>query len=785
MKKYLYSLIIFTLVFPSFSVLNSRAQVVLNSPNGGEIWVTNTVEEVSFTNLGLDNYFEIQISLDNGLTYYSVDFIYAFSGLNTYQMNVYYPATTGAKIKVVNYSFNTFFDESNEPFSIVYPSLLILQPQYLEYHYQNQPIDVEWLRSDPATVVDMELSLDNGLTWTQVGNDLDTTFYTFEAPTQSTSTARVKITNIADPSDFALSEPFYIFPEPEITLVNPNGGEVWNYWENYAVIQWTGQNLSYFVDFYISTDGGLNWVFTGSGYSNPGSGSAQINIPYVSSDNVLLKVVDASGISDVSDAPFSIYIAPLNLVYPNSYYTYFAGGNMNIVWYAFETETVKIELSTDNGQSYFTIAENLNASQASYYYQIPQTIYADQCIVRISDQNDPQIFDSSEVFEILPPPTITIMSPNGGEYLNTGTEYQISWTYDNMVYDYTNLFVEFSPNNGLSWQYLGSIYQYGQSTSFSWVTPASESDNCLIRITDAYYYDIVDISDAVFSIRDIPETPICMVSVDMGTGKNVIIWEPVESELIAEYVVFKETNQFNVYEEIGSVAQGSSTAFIDFDSNPMVQASRYKLSFRDADGNEFPKSDFHQTIHLTIGPGVGNSWNLNWSPYQGFDVTSYNIYRSYNGTTMELIATISGSFTSYTDFGATSPNVYYMVEVVSPEPCYPASPQNSVFNYASSTSNIAASVVTSIENTNSGIYHIYPNPAGQTARLFLPVMSEGSVKIDILQATGQTVKSYNVNVTPGDDGGMEMDLSELSNGMYIVRISDTRDVYSLRLIIRK
>jgi len=784
MKKYLYSLIIFTLVFSTFSVLNSTAQVVLNSPNGGEIWVTNTVEEVSFNNLGLDNYFEIQISLDNGLTYYSVDFIYAFSGLNIYQMNVYYPATTEAKIKVVNYSFNTFFDESNEPFSIVYPSLLILQPQYLEYHYQNQPIDVEWLRSDPSTVVDVELSLDNGQTWTLVGDDIDTTFYTFIAPPQSTSSARVKITNIADPSDFAMSEPFYIFPEPEITLVTPNGGEVWNYWENYAIIQWTGQNLSNFVDFYISTDGGLNWIFAGSGYSNPGSGSAQIDIPYVSSDNVLLKVVDASGISDVSDAPFSIYIAPLNLVYPNSYYTYFAGGNMNIVWYAFETETVKIELSTDNGQSYFTIAENLNASQASYYYQIPQTIYADQCIVRISDQNDPQIFDSSEVFEILPPPTITIISPNGGEFLNTGTEYQISWNYDNMVYDYTNLFVEFSPNNGLSWQYLGSIYQYGQSTTFSWVTPASESDNCLIRITDAYYYNIVDVSDAVFSIRDIPETPICMVSVDMGTGKNVIIWEPVESDLIAEYVVFKETNQFNVYEEIGSLAQGASTTFIDFNSNPMVQASRYKLSFRDAEGNEFPKSDFHQTIHLTIGPGVGNAWNLNWSPYQGFEVTSYNIYRSYNGTDMELIATISGSFTSYTDFGATSPNVYYMVEVVSPEPCFPSNPQNSVFNYASSTSNIAASVVTSIENPNSGKYHIYPNPAGQSVRLSLPVKSEGSVKIDFLQATGQIVKSYDVSVAPGD-GGIEMDLSELSNGMYIVRISDTRDVYSLRLIIRK
>jgi hypothetical protein len=422
----------------------------------------------------------------------------------------------------------------------------------------------------------------------------------------------------------------------------------------------------------------------------------------------------------------------------------------------------------------------------TFYYPIPQTSFSEECIVKVSNQNDPSQFDLSEVFEILPPPSITVVTPNGGEMWEINTQYQIVWNYNNIVYDYTNVYVEFSADNGLTWQYLGWVGQYGQVGTMLWYSPSTESDNCLFRITDAYLSTVKDISDAPFSVRNIPEVPICMVSVDQLSGKNIIVWEPIESELIEEYVVYRETNQSNVYQEIGSVPKNEATVFIDLNSNPIVQASRYKLGFRDSEGFEYPKSDFHQTIHLTISPGVGNSWNLIWSPYLGFEVQSYNIYRGDTPDAMEIIATISGNFTSYTDFGATGGGVYYMVEVVSPNPCSPQNLQNGVSSFGSTTSNVASNVLTAIadreENQNKLV--VYPIPANQSVNVKFTDEIQGKAIIEVINQLGQVVKTSEITIN-GQESVFRLDVSDLNNGMYFLVAHNNNTTATTRIIINR
>lgn len=777
----IFGTIFFALIFS----IQLRSQVLVVSPNGGETWVNNTTATISFNNLGLSDYFEIMISLDNGANFYSVDFLYGYTGLNSLNNDVMFPTTNEAKIMVVNYSYPSIYDLSNAPFSIVNPSLLITKPVYLEYNYQNLPLLVTWLRENPETIVDVFLSLDDGLTWTTVGEDINTTEYTFTAPSQSSSNARVKIVNINDASDLAISDQFYIFPEPTVTLLTPNGGEVWNYFDYYATLEWSGTNLMSYVDFYYSDDDGQNWIYLTSAYSGTTGGSATTSIPFVETDNARIKIVDGSGIEDISDNPFSIVIPPISVYYPSSSYMYYAGGNLTVTWWSFDIDLVRIELSTDNGQSFSVIAEDVIASAQSYYYQIPLTTFAEQCRIKVTNQNDLTEFDISDVFEILIPPVITITSPNGGELWNTSTEYEITWTYDNMVYDYTNVWLEFSADNGISWQYVGSVYQYGQSNSFTWVSPDYESDNCLFRVSDAYLYDISDQSNTTFSIRNIPETPICMVSVDQDMGKNIVVWEPVESDLIFEYVVYRETNQSNIYEEIGSVASDASTMLIDENSNPVVQASRYKLGFRDEQGNEYPKSDFHQTIHLTISPGVGDNWNLIWSPYLGFEVQSYNIYRGYTPGEMELIATISGSFNSYTDFGATSSYVFYMIEVLSPDVCTPQSPSNGPNSFTSVTSNIAATLLTATEfNLSGSNLVIYPVPANEFVNIEIENPTQESITVNILNQLGQIVKSTEF-ASEDSNSRITLTVTDLKSGIYFLSVINSGKTSTTKLVIEK
>ena len=277
-----------------------------------------------------------------------------------------------------------------------------------------------------------------------------------------------------------------------------------------------------------------------------------------------------------------------------------------------------------------------------------------------------------------------------------------------------------------------------------------------------------------------------MVSVDQMSGKNIIVWEPVEGELIEEYVVYRETNQSNVYQEIGSVNKNEATIFIDLNSNPIVQASRYKLGFRDLEGNEYPKSDFHQTIHLTISPGVGNSWNLIWSPYLGFQVQSYNIYRGDAPDAMELIATISGNFTSYTDFGSTGGGVYYMVEVVSPNPCSPGNMLNGINSFGSTTSNVASNILTAIadreENQNKLV--VYPVPASQSVTVKFTDAIQGTAKIEVINQLGQVVKTSEITVN-NQESIFRLDVSDLNNGMYFLVAHNNENTTTTRLIINR
>ena len=93
-------------------------------------------------------------------------------------------------------------------------------------------------------------------------------------------------------------------------------------------------------------------------------------------------------------------------------------------------------------------------------------------------------------------------------------------------------------------------------------------------------------------------------------------------------------------------------------SNTSQQAYRYQIKYVDTCGNESSVGDTHKTLHLTINQGVGSTWNLIWTAYEGVSFPSYNIYRGTNSSNMTLINTVASNITSYTDNNAPSGFVY-------------------------------------------------------------------------------------------------------------------------------
>ena len=261
----------------------------------------------------------------------------------------------------------------------------------------------------------------------------------------------------------------------------------------------------------------------------------------------------------------------------------------------------------------------------------------------------------------------------------------------------------------------------------------------------------VDVNLSLVSV-----VPVCLVTVDQTTGKNNVVWEPVTSDMINSYVVLKETNVANVYAQIGIVAYGSNGLFEDANSNPQVQANRYKLALIDTCGILSSNSDFHKTIHLSTNQGLGNNVNLIWSGYEGFDFGSYNIYRGASAGTMTLLTTIASNLDSYTDINPPAGDVYYMIEVEGVS-CDPE--RTLVYSH----SNILDASV-GVNEYASSIVSLFPNPA--TTSINLQVNSELVGKDFIIyDAVGKVILKDKITSTLHT-----INITELASGNYIVKI---------------
>ena len=294
-----------------------------------------------------------------------------------------------------------------------------------------------------------------------------------------------------------------------------------------------------------------------------------------------------------------------------------------------------------------------------------------------------------------------------------------------------------------------------------------------------------DIVSVIITVMEKPE--IGMVGVN-NNNKNMIAWNKPVSAGIESYYVYRETNVTNVYEKIGVVPYDSLSIFVDNQSLPDVQSNKYKLSILDRDGLESSQSNAHKTMHLAINKGMGNAWNLSWETYEGFLVSTYNIYRGTTPANLELLGSTSGSNTQYNDINAPSGDVYYQLEVINPNSVNPTKVlssqkikaeenglSNSIISFSSSRSNIATNVISGINELGENKkINIYPNPVKSELRIDF----EGGSTFEILNLMGQIV--YNGNLIKNSI----VQTSNLSSGVYLIKFK-TGKTFEYKKIIKE
>lgn len=272
------------------------------------------------------------------------------------------------------------------------------------------------------------------------------------------------------------------------------------------------------------------------------------------------------------------------------------------------------------------------------------------------------------------------------------------------VYVNTDLQLNGNPSGGsgiyASHQWSGNT-QYLNSTSI--VNPVFNCPDVgnyalIYTVTDNLGYSSSDtIVVNVYSF--IYEPKICIVTVDTATGKNMIIWNKSQNSDISKFKILREVST-GIYDSIGYVTATENCIYIDYLSTPTTQSYQYKIEAIKTNGDVSARSPFHKTIHLSVSLGVPQTnVQLIWSEYKDesndFVVSNYYIYRGSSPDNLQLIYTLSGNNTSYTDGNIT--NVYYYAIGVSRAGgCNPTGSKD--INDGTSFSNIENNSTTPLSN---------------------------------------------------------------------------------------
>lgn len=166
------------------------------------------------------------------------------------------------------------------------------------------------------------------------------------------------------------------------------------------------------------------------------------------------------------------------------------------------------------------------------------------------------------------------------------------------------------------------------------------------------------------SVSDELQQPeIALVTADTKTGKYRIGWEYPKNlpSFVSGINIYKEGNKYNDYRLLATVPV-TENAYVDVTSNPQITSSRYRLTLLTSYGAETTPSTPAKGIHTMINKGVGNSWNLIWSQYEGATIESYRILRGTTPDNLTMIGEVSGNATSYSDANAPQGMLYYALE---------------------------------------------------------------------------------------------------------------------------
>ena len=352
--------------------------VTVTTPNGGENWLANSQQNITWTSQIITNV-SIEYSTNNGTNWISVIASTPASS-GSYNWTVPYTPSTQCLVRISDASNPSINDVSDNVFTIL-PLITVTSPNGGENWIGNSQRNITWT-SQNITNVSIEYSTNNGTNWISViastpasgGN------YSWTVPNTPSTQCLVRISDASNVSISDVSNATFTItaaPISMVTVTAPNGGEIWLAGTNHNVT-WTRQAVAQ-VKIEYSTNNGSAWIDVVASVPSI-VGSYNWTIPNTPSTQCLVRISDTSNpsVNDVSDNTFTIEggvsVEDLNSGIPDEYNLYQSYPNpfnpSTVIEFSLPEEVANVKLSIYNALGE-KIAELVNTSLAagSYRYQ--------------------------------------------------------------------------------------------------------------------------------------------------------------------------------------------------------------------------------------------------------------------------------------------------------------------------------------------------------------------------------------------------------------------------------
>lgn len=458
--------------------------VTVTSPNGGELFYSCRSYSITWTGVGVSNFWNLDYSINNGSTWTSIASnlsVTPSGGTYTYNWTVPFVASTQALIRVRDFNDLSKTDQSNAIFTIQFP-VTVLTNNGGSTWQGNTLQNITWTAAGLISgTLTLEYSINNGTTWTTISSgEANDGTYAWTVPNTPSTQSLIRVRDNTSTCQNDISDAAFTISEPTPILTAPNGGETWTVNSNRS-ITWNSNSFYSTVNLDYSTNNGSTWTNIVTGTGN--TGSYGWLIPYTPSSQALVRASNSANtaIRDSSNAVFTILMPTPVLTAPNGGETWNVATTQNITWNASTfVSNVRIEYSADNGATWNVITTSTPNTGA-----FPWTIPANpttQALVRVFNtlSGATTVGDTSNGVFTIANPLITVTNPTAATQWQVNQSVTINYTTGGGV---TNVRIEYSTNGGITWTTI--VTSTSNTGSFNWTVPNIPGTQNVIRVSNA------------------------------------------------------------------------------------------------------------------------------------------------------------------------------------------------------------------------------------------------------------------------------------------------------------